>query len=76
MEVTAITPTGGEYVTDSKLMRAFTFFRRPRGLPGSLMLAVFMHGVCQGQWTITPRLSVVKSTVTTSISMTMTRKVT
>ena len=59
MEVTAIIPTGGDHVTDSKLMRAFTFFRRPVRLSGSLMLAILCAVPAHaGQWTITPRLSV------------------
>jgi len=59
MEVTAIIPTGDDYVTDSKLMRAFTFFRRPVRLSGSLMLAILCAVPAHaGQWTITPRLSV------------------
>ena len=59
MEVTAITPTGGDHVTDTKLMRVFTSLHRPAGLPVFLILSVMCAApVYAGQWTITPRLSV------------------
>jgi uncharacterized protein (PEP-CTERM system associated) len=59
MEVTAITPTGGSYVTIRKLMRTFTSPRYPLWLQ-VIVLQFFlctMH-VHAGQWTITPRISV------------------
>lgn len=58
MEVTVTTPTGGDDVTDRKLMRALTFSRSLFGLPVFAMFGLLCTvSVHAGQWTITPRVS-------------------
>lgn len=58
MEVTAITPTGGEHVTYSRLMRTCTPARYSCGLWITLALLLLCTTTVQaGEWTITPRLS-------------------
>lgn len=59
MEVMVITPTGGDHVTYSRLMRAFISFLFLPGLRFFLVsLVVCAAPLHAGQWTITPRLSV------------------
>ena len=59
MEVTAITPTGGEYVTYYKLTYAINPARFFCGLWITLLLVLlYTTTVLAGDWDITPRISV------------------